>query len=61
MNCLIIEIFDLGWELLLMLLRIELKWIKDDMLDKYLLEGKWVLMVWLNVNLICMELIWLKK
>ncbi|MGX7715207.1 ATP synthase beta subunit C-terminal domain-containing protein, partial [Enterococcus faecium] len=34
------ETLDLGWELLSMLPRTELKRIKDDMLDKYLPEGK---------------------
>ncbi|TKO74012.1 V-type ATP synthase subunit B [Enterococcus faecium] len=36
----ITETLDLGWELLSMLPRTELKRIKDDMLDKYLPEGK---------------------
>lgn len=34
------ETLDLGWELLSMLPRTELKRIKDDMIDKYLPEGK---------------------
>ena len=34
------ETLDLGWELLSMLPRTELKRIKEDMLDQYLTEGK---------------------
>lgn len=39
-NCSIDETLDLGWELLSMLPRTELKRIKDDMLDEYLTEGE---------------------
>ena len=39
-NRTITETLDLGWELLAMLPRTELKRIKDDLLDKYLPEGK---------------------
>ena len=34
------ETLDLGWELLAMLPRTELKRIKDDMLDEYLTKGE---------------------
>ena len=36
----ITETLDLGWELLAMLPRTELKRIKDDLLDQYLPEGE---------------------
>ena len=53
------ETLDLGWKLLSLLPRSELKRIRDDMLDKYLPEGV-VIMAVMNVNPTRMELTRLK-